>query len=244
MIPVVDLVAGPGGLREGFSAAKSPSGVPLFRIVLSIEKDRTAAETLRLRSFFRQFPDSGKPREYYEQVRAGRIAWSDLAAKYPREHAAAERDVWQAELGGSGFPPAEVDRRIEAALLGQNKGDWVLIGGPPCQAYSLVGRTRLKAESEWHFARDPRHLLYREYLRIIAVHQPPVFVMENVKGILSSKKSGKLIIDRILSDLAEPSKALKGPRQSLQAPTDCTPSPNTMAVQNSNGRIGLIRRPV
>ena len=58
MIPVIDVFAGPGGLGEGFSALRdSRSGLPIFKIALSIEKDHVAHLTLRLRSFFRQFPD-------------------------------------------------------------------------------------------------------------------------------------------------------------------------------------------
>ena len=59
------------------------------------------------------------------------------------------------------------------------------------------------------FEDDVRHFLYREYLRIIADHRPPVFVMENVKGILSAQHSGKKIIGSILSDLRKPDMAVK-----------------------------------
>lgn len=65
---------------------------------------------------------------------------------------------------------------------------WVLIGGPPCQAYSRAGRARRARDLLFEF--DEKHFLYREYLRILRVHAPPVSMMENVKGLLSSHHGG------------------------------------------------------
>src|SRR5204863_491471 len=59
-----------------------------------------------------------------------------------------------------------------------------------------------------------RHFLYKAYLRIIAEHSPPIFVMENVKGILSAEVGGKPIINRILSDLRHPIPAARGEDES------------------------------
>jgi DNA (cytosine-5)-methyltransferase 1 len=199
MIPVIDLFAGPGGLGEGFSAFRVGKNNK-FKIVLSIEKDKWARETLRLRSFFRQFV-KGAPENYYEYLR-GVLSLEELFLRYPVEAAAAESEAWLAELGSpEKFALSLIDERIKKALGGKSK--WVLIGGPPCQAYSVVGRSRMAREPE-KYRKDHRHLLYKEYLRIIAVHRPPVFVMENVKGILSSKVEGSLIINRILADLKHP----------------------------------------
>jgi DNA (cytosine-5)-methyltransferase 1 len=202
MIPVIDLFAGPGGLGEGFSAFKA-AGSRKFRIALSIEKDRWARETLRLRSFFRQFAQ-GAPDCYYEYLR-GRLSLEELFLRYPDEAGRADAEAWQAELGKPDrYPTALIDHRIKKAI--GEATNWVLIGGPPCQAYSLAGRSRMSRDLE-KYEKDHRHFLYREYLRIIAVHRPPVFVMENVKGILSSKVEGGLIINRILQDLRNPSAA-------------------------------------
>lgn len=199
MIPVIDLFAGPGGLGEGFSAFHASSR-SVFRIGLSIEKDRMARETLRLRSFFRQFA-SRVPEDYYQYLR-GALSIEELYLRHPEEVARADWEAWQAELGKPDkFPTSQIDDRIARAIDGATK--WVLIGGPPCQAYSIVGRSRMKPDPE-KYKKDHRHFLYQEYLRIIAVHQPPVFVMENVKGILSSKVEGGLIISRILADLKRP----------------------------------------
>lgn len=92
----------------------------------------------------------------------------------------------------------EIDERISGKLLGRR--NWLLIGGPPCQAYSLVGRSRNKGISD----KDHRVHLYKEYLRIIAKHQPSVFVMENVKGLLSAKIGERKVFDSIKEDLKNP----------------------------------------
>src|SRR3546814_8708241 len=86
-----------------------------------------------------------------------------------------------------------------AALKGQET--WVLIGGPPCQAYSLAGRSRRANDKDFH--KDEKHFLYRDYLRIIQVHKPTIFVMENVTGLLSSKHSGDPMFEKIIADRSE-----------------------------------------
>ncbi len=203
-IPVVDLFAGPGGLNEGF-ASLNWGGEPVFRIKLSIEKDPHAYRTLLLRAFFRQFTKGNRPSEYYNYV-AGRINADQLFNTYPEQAEAAASEAWLAELGGTSTPDDEVDRRIRAAL--KSRAAWVLIGGPPCQAYSLVGRSRvIGADGLQKYESDPKHHLYRHYLRILATHRPPVFVMENVKGLLSAKIKEQGIFRQILADLSRPGAA-------------------------------------
>ena len=193
-IPVIDLFAGPGGLGEGFEACRSTAR-QAFKIALSIEKEPTAHSTLELRSFFRQFPAKGIPGEYYRHLR-GQLSRAELYAAYPLQAAVAKRQAWKATLGE--VPAEEVDRKIRAALAGND--EWVLCGGPPCQAYSVMGRSRSGGIDE----KDPRLYLYKEYLRILAEHKPPVFVMENVKGLLSSKIGNHTIFRQMLIDLRDP----------------------------------------
>ena len=201
-VPVVDVFAGPGGLGEGFSALEGNR----FRIAISIEMERTAHKTLLLRSFFRQFPKGCAPTEYYDYVR-GDVSITELQAAHPGEWEQAERESWQAELGAEDH--AKVRARLDEALgTAHDTGDAVLLGGPPCQAYSLVGRSRMKSVGGAKFESDRRHVLYREYLKILADHAPSAFVMENVKGLLSSKHGGEQIFHRILIDLRAPGKAL------------------------------------
>jgi DNA (cytosine-5)-methyltransferase 1 len=84
--------------------------------------------------------------------------------------------------------------------LGKTK-TWVLIGGPPCQAYSLVGRSRMQNHDG--LKADHRHFLYKEYLAIIEKFEPAIFVMENVKGLNTAKVAGKPILPAILKDLRD-----------------------------------------
>ena len=79
----------------------------------------------------------------------------------------------------------------------------MLIGGPPCQAYSIVGRSR-RREKVLDETTDERVGLYKQYLRILAVHNPSVFVMENVKGLLSAQTEDSRVFSKILKDLADP----------------------------------------
>ncbi|MEZ5343574.1 MAG: DNA cytosine methyltransferase [Acidimicrobiales bacterium] len=197
------MFAGPGGLSEGFTRFRDSHGNEPFRVRLSIEMDEAAHRTLELRAFVRQFPIGHAPDAYYEYVR-GRITKPQLFACHPEQAASAAREAWRATLGEE--PPESVRDRIDEALAAvPDLGDWVLIGGPPCQAYSLVGRSRmLGAQLREEFEKDHRHFLYREYLRILAEHAPPVFVMENVRGMLSATHGGELIFDRIRGDLERP----------------------------------------
>lgn len=205
MIPVIDLFAGPGGLGEGFSALGDAKDGPCFKIALSIEKDPIAHRTLRLRSFVRQF--KRPPAAYYEFLRR-EITLDELYRRHPAEFKLAKQETLRATLGT--YPASKLDKLIVARL--KDAATWVLIGGPPCQAYSLVGRSKIKnvkKQKKLEFEKDHRHLLYRSYLRIIAAHKPPIFVMENVKGMLSSELKKGLIIERIIKDLREPYKALR-----------------------------------
>lgn len=199
-VPVVDLFAGPGGLNEGFSALTDSSGDPAFRTVASFEMEPRACETLRLRSAVRVLRDSVSGSAKYVAFLHGKVTWEELVA-HPEVHTAlreAQGHVHQVELG-----PASRETShglIRDALSGAANGPWVLIGGPPCQAYSLVGRAR--RTNDVNFADDVKHFLYREYLDIIEVHRPPVFVMENVKGLLSHTHGGRHLFGQIVDDLS------------------------------------------
>jgi DNA (cytosine-5)-methyltransferase 1 len=206
---IIDVFAGPGGLGEGFAALNQDSGKSSFQIALSIEKNADAHSTLLLRSFYRQFSLDNIPKEYWSYAK-GNISKTELFELYPQQASAAAAEARCIELGKN--PPHEVKKLISERLNGSKK--WVLVGGPPCQAYSMVGRARMKTTMP-DFEDDVRHFLYKEYLRIIADHRPPVFVMENVKGLLSAQHSGKKIIESILSDLKNPGAAVTGRKSGL-----------------------------
>lgn len=195
-IEIIDLFAGPGGLGEGFSQLKR-DGKCLFKIGVSIEKEKFAHETLLLRSFFRQFETA--PDQYYEYLR-NEISKADLFEAFPQEHSIAEKEAWCAELGHDDFAHKDVIKRIRNSI--KKPSNSIVIGGPPCQAYSLIGRSKMGKNDS--FEQDPRHTLYKEYLKIISEFKPAIFVMENVKGIISSKLDGEYIFDKILEDLRRP----------------------------------------
>ncbi len=219
-VSIIDLFAGPGGLGEGFSS-KLDDGSHPFRIGVSVEMDPFARKTLSLRAFYRHFKHEGLPvpEEYYQYL-SNKISREELEDIYPVEWKIAYEEALCAELGNSekNHQP-KIDNKIAAAV--KSKKDWLLIGGPPCQAYSLIGRSCkvgiLRRDhdgvssqtAQEQFEGDAKHTLYQQYLRIIAMHGPAVFVMENVKGILSSKLNGEKIFPQILNDLRDPSEAAR-----------------------------------
>lgn len=177
-----------------------------FRIIVSAEMTSSARDTLRLRAFYRLLKrrGGGALDSYYRFCNG----------ESPQAHDDTNGDAWeesgeearQLELGKP-EDNKELDTRIAMHNLGPDT-PWVLIGGPPCQAYSLVGRARNRGKTEYSAEGDHRHFLYKEYLRIIQKYQPAVFVMENVKGILTAAVGGKNIFETILQDLADPDSAI------------------------------------
>lgn len=195
---VVDLFAGPGGLAEGFSTVRDQSGKAMFKLALSVEREPAAHATLLLRAFCRQFPQGGPP-EYFEYLNGGMSAEPDWAEDYPDQWKAANDEALLLELGTEAAN-AELQPKLEA--LKSVAGDRiVVIGGPPCQAYSVVGRARNRNKAGYDPKDDPRHYLYREYIAILESLRPAAFVMENVKGLMSSSVDGQAMYELVLADL-------------------------------------------
>jgi DNA (cytosine-5)-methyltransferase 1 len=220
-IPVVDLFAGPGGLSEGFSSLEVSRGLGSrypFHIALSVEKEPFAHKTLRLRAYFRLLLQSGKSLDQY---------YGYVAGKFRVPYAADTKGLWEkADLEALNLEiGSEASGRIlhdRVRQIAKSHTHWVLIGGPPCQAYSLVGRARNKGIEGYKAEEDERHFLYTHYLDLIRNFRPSVFVMENVKGILSSKVGGARIFTRILEDLrAAEAKNGKAYRIYSLSRTDC-----------------------
>ncbi|EKE77440.1 DNA cytosine methyltransferase [Gallaecimonas xiamenensis] len=145
------------------------------------------------------------------------------------------------ELGGSNDEETILFRPLSARLSEHEKSHEgvnhaVLIGGPPCQAYSNVGRIRRTkgnvvnnirtAGEKWTLMDDPRSWLYLEYLKILDRTSPAIFVMENVKGMLSAKFENEngdveLVWKRIVQDLHSPHEAIdKSTRTDYQPTSD------------------------
>jgi DNA (cytosine-5)-methyltransferase 1 len=134
-----------------------------------------------------------------------RLSREELFAAFPAQAHYATAEACLARLG-DGPGDRLITERVDALRrsgIDLRKG--VMIGGPPCQAYSLVGRARrarASASGEYLEEKDGRHVLYKQYLRLLEEITPAVFVMENVRGILSSTYGGRPIFGQILEDLA------------------------------------------
>lgn len=167
--------------------------------------EASARSTLRLRAFYRllkrETPEALEDYYSFCETAGAEVPYTDRSLAAWRQ---ADSEAQLLELG-----TAEGNARLDSLLesrLDETK-PWVLIGGPPCQAYSVVGRARNQAKLNYRAEDDHRHFLYREYLRIIQKKRPAVFVMENVKGILSARVAGKQMFPQILRDLADPDAA-------------------------------------
>lgn len=198
---IVDLFAGPGGLAEGFSAVRE-GDQPTYSVIASIEKEASAHATLRFRAFLRQFPDEDVPgllERVDRNLHLGieRASQGIDASRWRN----AQREAVLAELGTPKGDAAVREVFERARQARRHHDDLVVIGGPPCQAYSLVGRARNAGKTDYVPEEDDRHFLYAQYISVLAGLKPAAFVMENVKGILSSTIHGRRIFRTILHDL-------------------------------------------
>lgn len=101
---------------------------------------------------------------------------------------------------------SDIIERINGVLGGKDVD--IIIGGPPCQAYSTAGRVR---DGEG-MAKDPRNFLFESYVRILEYYRPKFFVFENVTGLLSARVNGSLIFPKILDALGKEYKVLNDPQ--------------------------------
>lgn len=203
MFPVIDLFAGPGGLGEGFSSLRDEKNQPVFQTIMSIEKDEQAHRTLRLRSYLRKIlnPDGTLPKVYLDYMKQhDEVSFQNLVSYRPEEwRQSGEEALCDTLVDGDSRLVNMAAKRVDKWQKTHGEGPLVLIGGPPCQAYSLVGRSRRKHDE--YFETDPKHTLYRCYLSFINTLKPDIFVMENVKGLLSAKHEGHGVFLRICADM-------------------------------------------
>lgn len=164
----LDLFAGAGGLSEGFIRAG-------FMPVAHVESDTAACFTLKTRTARHWLEDQNRYETYVDYLN-GEITREILYGEIPEKHISS---VINAEIGDAALQ--DIFSRIDA-LLGEQKLD-LIIGGPPCQAYSLVGRSRDKNR----MMGDKRNFLYRYYVEFLKRYKPAYFVFENVTGLLSAK---------------------------------------------------------
>ena len=150
----------------------------------------------------------------YVAFHAGQTGEPRWAAVDPHAWRSANSKVRNSALG-TRSAKAQVDRRIPP--MRDRYEDSVLLGGPPCQAYSLVGRARISSVKGYKAKDDPRYFLYREYLRVLHRLRPAAFVMENVKGMLSSTVDGQAIFELFLEELRSPGRGKRRTDYELHA---------------------------
>lgn len=167
----IDLFAGAGGLSEGFIRAG-------FTPIAHIEMNKYACDTLRSRMAYHYLKQHNRLEEYIKYLKekqegeSGQKLWE----KVPDE-------VIDSVINKEISDETLADIFIKVDKLKGNKQVDFIIGGPPCQAYSIVGRAR----DPKNMKKDPRNFLYKYYLQFLKRYEPKMFVFENVSGILSAQ---------------------------------------------------------
>jgi DNA (cytosine-5)-methyltransferase 1 len=175
----IDLFAGAGGLSEGFIRAG-------FKPIAHVEMDEAASYTLRTRTAYHYLKENKKFDKYIQYLK-GEISRNELYSLIPSE---LMNSVINMALGDE--KNKEIFKRIDEQLA--NREVDIIIGGPPCQAYSLVGRAR----SDDGMKSDPRNHLYLQYAKYLRKYTPRLFVFENVLGLRSADKGGyfkKMVVE-------------------------------------------------
>ena len=171
----IDLFAGCGGLSEGFLRTGR------FNALAHVEWEKPMVETLRnrLMTKWNESEENAKKKvilfdiQKTEELINGN--WSDESVtQYGEDNS---EKVRKSGLKG---------------IVGKKHVD-LIIGGPPCQAYSIHGRATDKNSMQ----DDYRNFLFESFCKVVDVFKPEVFVFENVKGLLSAKPGGKLVTERI-----------------------------------------------
>lgn len=163
----IDLFAGAGGLSEGFIREG-------FHPVAHVEMSKEACDTLKTRLAFHCLSQNKKLKTYFSYLQ-NEISREELWKIIP------ERiidSVINDEITGKTIE--NIFEQIDEKLYSE-KVD-LIIGGPPCQAYSLVGRSRDPNRMEG----DKRNFLFRYYAKFLVRYQPKYFVFENVLGLLTA----------------------------------------------------------
>ncbi|MBB3907323.1 DNA cytosine methyltransferase [Anoxybacteroides rupiense] len=185
---VIDLFTGAGGLSEGFHEEG-------YKIVAQIEKEKWACETLKTRSIYHFLNKNNDLELYFEFLRKS-FSYKNLDQdrmiifeKYPELKEKIDYEILNRKFGNpandrEATSSSDIIREIHESLK-YNTATRVdlIIGGPPCQVYSVIGRSRLKEAA----IRDSRNYLFYYYLNIVKEFHPKAFVFENVPGILTAK---------------------------------------------------------
>lgn len=178
----LDLFAGAGGLSEGFIRAG-------FEPVAHVEMDKAACYTLKTRQAYNWLLKNNKM-PVYEDYISGKINRENFYSNVPD-------DVLNSVLNYEISPDTLDIIFSETDILLQGRKLDVIVGGPPCQAYSLVGRSRDKNK----MLGDKRNYLYQLYAEFLTRYKPEYFVFENVTGLLSAKDTDEQLHFSKMKDL-------------------------------------------
>jgi DNA (cytosine-5)-methyltransferase 1 len=168
ILKILDLFAGCGGLSEGFSYDP-------FEIVAHVEMDKDACKSLMTRSCYRKLLDSNNLNIYNDYLEK-KISVEELHSLLSCED---KSRIINKEINNDTI---ENIFEIIDKLKGTEEIDGI-VGGPPCQAYSTIGRAVNKQKLSF----DERIYLYEYYIKFLEKYRPSFFLFENVKGLLSFK---------------------------------------------------------
>lgn len=163
----IDLFAGAGGLSEGFIRER-------FEAVAHVEMNVEACDTLRTRIAYHYLKDKKKLDSYYSYLKK-EVSREQLWNLIPKK---LMQSVINSEISDKTI--AEIFSQIDERI-GKEKVD-VICGGPPCQAYSLVGRSRDPNGMKG----DKRNFLFKYYGAFLKKYKPKHFIFENVLGLLTA----------------------------------------------------------
>lgn len=167
----IDLFAGAGGLSEGFIKAG-------YTPVAHVEMKQDACNTLKTRAAFHYLKEHNRL-DIYENYLRNKHEGTDGSELWRQVPVDVTDRVIRETIGEDTMEP--LIARLEALAAGEPID--IIIGGPPCQAYSIAGRAKMGA----NVRRDPRNYLYRYYLKFIDHFSPKMFVFENVMGITTAQ---------------------------------------------------------
>jgi DNA (cytosine-5)-methyltransferase 1 len=170
----IDLFAGAGGLSEGFIQ----SG---YQPIAHVEMNEHAAKTIETRIAYYYLKEKGQLKNYY-QYEKGEITREDLLKLIPKEELKTVINKEMSVVTIKGIFE-DIDTIIKEKSIEHVD---VIIGGPPCQAYSLVGRAQSN-HMITPMEQDPRNELYKMYVQFLNKYKPRMFVFENVAGIKSAR---------------------------------------------------------
>jgi DNA (cytosine-5)-methyltransferase 1 len=165
----IDLFAGASGMSEGFVKAG-------FNPIAHIEMNEEACYTIKTRTAYHYLVEN-KKESIYNSYLEGTISRDELYTHLPP---AILETIMNVEITDESIK--SIFSKIKK-FKNSNSID-LIIGGPPCQAYSVIGRSRDMNNME----NDPRNKLYIQYGRFLKAFKPKAFVFENVPGLLSANK--------------------------------------------------------